>query len=130
MTLPVGFLAFVLVISLALIGFAYLGLLIVRNIGRYTITVHHKTFVKQAITCTLLISLFAVIDANAKPGSFFFPVWHWIESGFTIIATVFVILGIAYLFLPNMPGKHVIEGYYSLPIFKAFRISRKNKSEQ
>ena len=127
MTIPIGFLAFVL---LALIGFAYLVLPIIGCIGRYTITVHHKTFVKQAITCTLLISLFAVIDANAKPGSFFFPIWHWIESGFAIIASVFVILGIAYLFLPNMPGKHVIEGYYSLPTFKAFGISRKNKNEQ
>ena len=130
MTIRFGFLAFLFVTLLALIGLLYASLHLIGRFGRFNITLHHKTIIKVAITCFFMIGLFDVINTNCTPGSFFYPVWHWIEIVFPIIASVFVALGIAYLFLPNMPGKHVIEGYYSSPIFKAFRISRKNKSEQ
>ncbi len=130
MTIRFGFLAFLFVTLLALIGLLYAGLHLIGRFGRFKITLHRKTIIKVAITCFFMIGLFDVINTNCVPGSFFYPVWHWIENGFAIIAAVFVILGIAYLFLPNMPGKDLIESYYSSPIFKAFRISRKNKSEQ
>ena len=130
MTIPIEFLAFVLVMLLALIGLVYLGLRIIANTGRYRITVHRKTLIKEAIQFALLIALLAVIDANSTPGSFFYPVWHWVEGAFTVIGTVCLILGIAYLFFPNMSGKHEIEDYFTFPVLNAFRISRKRQREQ
>ena len=129
MTIPIEFLAFALVMLLALIGLVYLGLRIIANTGRYTITVHRKALIKEAIQFALLIALFGVIDANSTPGSFFYPVWHWVEGAFTVIGTVCLILGIAYLFLPNMSGKQVVEGYNSLPILNSFRITHRKQRE-
>ena len=129
MTIPIEFLAFALVMLLALIGLVYLGLRIIANTGRYTITVHRKALIKEAIQFALLIALLAVIDANSTPGSFFYPVWHWVEGAFTVIGTVCLILGIAYVFLPNMPGKQVVEGYNSLPILNSFRITHRKQRE-
>ena len=130
MTIPIEFLAFVVVMLLALIGLVYLGLRIAGFIWRFTVTVHRKTLIKEMIQCSLVIALFGVIDANSTPGSFFYPVWHWVEGAFTVIGTVCLILGIAYLFVPNMSGKHEIEDYFTFPVLNAFRISRKRQREQ
>lgn len=76
MTIRFDFLAFVFVTLLVLIGLVYAGLHLIGRFGRFKITLHRKTIIKVAITCFLMIGLFDMIDANSKPGSFSYPVWH------------------------------------------------------
>ena len=129
MTFPIEIIAIAIVATLVLVGLVYLGLRIAGFIWRFTVTVHRKTLIKEMIQCSLVIALFGVIDTNCTPGTFFYPVWHWIESAFPIIGYVIILMGIAYLFLPNMPGKNMAEDFYALPILNSFRILRKIKSE-
>ena len=113
----------------ALVGLVYLALRICGSIWRFTVTVHRRTFVKEMTSFALLIVVMGMIDTNCTPGTLFYPVWHWLQRAFIILAPVAILLGIACQFLPNMHAKHDIEEYTAFPIINSFRISRNKLSK-